>query len=718
MLGLVVAVAGLTVAAGPAAAATTVAVDAGYDGYYVPGRSLPVRVTITTDRLVAAQLEVGIKGTAPVTTGVEVPGGSQKQYLVVIPTQVSVAVVEVAARLSGSGAPTTAGSGSVRPVLDVELVGLLPGALAGRAVPGPAPLTVDVGTARFVALSEADLARAPESLGPLGTLGVGADELNRLAPGPRAGVLRWVESGGRLLVDAPAGATVAGLPPSWQPGPGGRVAAGRGEVRLTGGSLAGGRWRVEPTGWAANAGDMPAPEEMAGTLASDAGFRVPRLAWLIGFLVAYVGVVGPGLYILLKRRRRQELAWVAIPLVAILFSAGAYVAGRGTRSATQLVHATILRTGESGNVATSYLGATSRSGETVRLSVPAGWLPVPSNGFDIGLGASLATIRQTPGGIEADMPLDAGQFGVAGLTGPAPEEGRLEVTASSGANGRASGTVRNGTPHRLESVAVFVGQGGVLVGTLEPGAQRDWQVADAGPAHQALGLPPAAWQLWGDPSTDEVFFGDVASFRRDQLVDPNLWGAVLNRGSGQPWGTALAAGWTRDFTPPVRARGSGNGPSGRTLVLGQGPTTVAGPALTDVSVQATLIRGGAGGGQGFRGTTTVRLALPAGATPDARRLRASFPAPIGEVWNGTSWVQQECAQCGSVPNIKGGGITTINGIPVPATIALACPPGVTCPFPGIGFESELPAGAIQDGAIYIRVSGYYDVSGFGLRQAA
>ncbi len=59
----------------------------------------------------------------------------------------------------------------------------------------------------------------------------------RLAPGVRAGLLRWVGGGGHLLIDsaplsAGAGTAIDGLPAEWQPAAArrGRVAA-RGSAR-------------------------------------------------------------------------------------------------------------------------------------------------------------------------------------------------------------------------------------------------------------------------------------------------------------------------------------------------------------------------------------------------------------------------------------------------------------------------------------------------------
>src|SRR5215213_6534988 len=75
-------------AAGPAAAETTMQVDAGYAGSFVPGQEVPVRVRISADRLIRGVLEVGVgalENGVPVALPVEVPGGGQKQFLITAP---------------------------------------------------------------------------------------------------------------------------------------------------------------------------------------------------------------------------------------------------------------------------------------------------------------------------------------------------------------------------------------------------------------------------------------------------------------------------------------------------------------------------------------------------------------------------------------------------------------------------------------------------------
>ena len=307
-------------AAGPASAATSLKVIGAYDGSYVPGRPMAVRVQVTADRLVRGRLEVVAAGSTPVGIPVEVPGGSTKEFLLVVPPWQSFqfdGAIGVQARLRDGSTDIAAGDGVLQSSSGQELVALLPAALGGRAVPGPAPLAIDAGTARFTAIGPAELAQAPGSLGPVSTIAAAADELTRLPPTTRAAVLSWVEQGGHLLVDADRGQTVEGLPAAWQPGSDGRSPAGRGEVRLTAGAIAAGQWPglVEPTGWGVTGdpGIRFGNGFVGQALANQAGFRVPRLGWLVAFLVLYVLMAGPVVFLVVRRRGHPELAWVAVP---------------------------------------------------------------------------------------------------------------------------------------------------------------------------------------------------------------------------------------------------------------------------------------------------------------------------------------------------------------------------------------------------------------------
>ena len=115
------------------------------------------------------------------------PGGSTKEFLLVVPAWQSFrfdGAIGVQARLRDGSTDIASGEGVLQSSIGQELVGLLPAALGGRGVPGPAPLAIDAGTARFTAIGPAELAQAPASLGPVSTIAAAADELTRLPPAP------------------------------------------------------------------------------------------------------------------------------------------------------------------------------------------------------------------------------------------------------------------------------------------------------------------------------------------------------------------------------------------------------------------------------------------------------------------------------------------------------------------------------------------------------
>jgi hypothetical protein len=675
-------------AAGPAFAATSLGVTGAYDGSYVPGRPMAVRVQVTADRLVRGRLEVNTAGGTPVALPIEVPGGSSKEFLVVLPAWLSFrfdGAVGVQARLRDGSTDLATGEAVLQSSTGQELVGLLPGALGGRPVPGAAPLAVDAGTARFAAIGPADLAQAPDSLGPVSTIAAAADELARLPPATRTALLAWVEQGGHLLVDADRGQVVEGLPGPWQPGQDGRSPAGRGEIRLTAGAVAAGQWPglVEPTGWAVT-GD-PAARLGNGfvgqSLANEAGLRVPRLGWLVAFLVLYVLVAGPVVFLVVRRRGHPELAWVAVPLVAVMFTAGSYVGGRGLRDTTRQVDTSIVTTGVSGATAATWTGVFSSGGQTSRVRFGPGW--APGGESDMASSNSLSAVTITPDGSEGSLPLDAGQFGIVPAAGPVAAKGVLEVSAVAHAAGEASGKVKNGTEWALDDVAVFVGTGGTLVGRLQPGEERDWKVVGT-----------QADFLRGDMAVDVDVWGGFDAFSPgpDSVIDMSLWqtaGALRGQEFRGP-GEVVAAGWTRSFAPPVAVDGRDSGAGGRALVLGRNRVDVpADSGALDIRrevVRAPDFRGGNDAPFVVRFVTGD--ADRGGRAPDLSRLIMRAPAPQMEVWQEGTWHPLS-------PQVGAGGN------------------GGAAVFP-------IPAGAVQGDEVYLRFPAFtsdVDVNGvFTLRE--
>ncbi len=681
------------VTASPASAETTLEVEAGYDGMYLPGRPVPVRVVVTADRLVRGTLEVVVgggfgAGVTTTTVPVEVPGGSVKELVVVIPTPI-VGGGEVRATLAADDERVVE-TASLSFRGEREIVGLLAGIAPARP-PAGVPLVGDLGTADLFVLDEELLAGAPASLASVGTVVAGPGDLAALPEPTRRALLTWVEAGGHLVVDLPIGSRVDGIPDEWQPAEVGRITAGLGEVRLSDGAAAAGRWAdlLEPTPHISGEEAMNLSqggfggEPVGDTVARDTGLELARLGWLLGYLAVYVAIAGPIAFMVLRRLRRTNLVWVAVPVVAVLFVGVSWFAGSDLRRGTQAAHGSVVVSGPGGSSATSHVGVVSRNGGDGRVTFPAGWTAgTLDTGFFGGVSNGAAVVP-TAQGVEGRVGLDAGQFGVVSGSGVVEFEGGLVVEATSSENRIAKGTVRNTTDVTLQRVGVFVGRGGVHVGNLAPGEEKDW-VLDPGPV-QADPFRPVEADVWPAES------GYTSEFRVDSVVALALLAhtGFSAASAGHPAGIAVAVGWTREYHPPLTATGGGDTLTGRAAVVGRSRVRPEGGALTDMTVVREILRGP----QGTRGVevdrnmgeqpAVFRFVLPPGSVGD---VHLDVPAYVShvDVWTPGGWVEVDDARD---LGFDGGDPLRVH-------------------------EVDLPGAAVRDGVVYARVALRLDFGSF------
>jgi hypothetical protein len=68
------------------------------------------------------------------------------------------------------------------------------------------------------------------------------------------------------------------------------------------------------------------------------GLQLPSALEILAFLGVYILAVGPINYLILRRFKRRELAWVTIPALVVVFSAGAYFTGYQVRGGQASLH--------------------------------------------------------------------------------------------------------------------------------------------------------------------------------------------------------------------------------------------------------------------------------------------------------------------------------------------------------------------------------------------
>jgi hypothetical protein len=698
----------------PAGADTELTVEAGFaGGLYVPGRSVPVRVTITADRLVQGTVRVELgrfDDAIPVAVPVEVPGGSSKQYLVVVPSVTAGDGGKTTVTVSLDGDDAKVGRIDITASGDVDLVGLAPDLVPEP--PDPLDLGPGLGTARFHQLSADELA-TPGALDALGTIVTAGDGLSSLSPSARSNVLDWLDRGGRLVLDGAPGDAVGGLPEAWQPEPGDtRAWTGRGGVRLVEGAVAAGRWDavVEPTAL------MPIAELNGGlffgssdgvatTVAEDGGLRVAVLGWLLVFLVAYVVLVGPVAFLLLRRAGRSGWTWFAVPATAAVFTVAAFVIGTDLRTGNEIAHGSVVETGPAGSRAFSYLGLLSRSGADAEVGLPAGW---QSSDMASPLGDWFGEAPSATGPDEVVMGADAtvdrigldpGGFGMVTAWGPVEPTPGIEVTAVAAPDGSVHGTIHNATDATLRDILILVGVRAWGGGKLEPGEEAEWQLGPGGglDADTWNGLPETPWRDAAGWDTGEP----------DPLSDVNfaVWSDWRSRQADiYPAGIVTAAGWTDDWTPPLDSGRKVSG--GRTVFTTQAAVGIADRGTTpEDAVRREYLRGTAATDVqvdqddvdefGEVDGAVVRFTLPPGSPVDAPlELRVPGSVLRMELLVGESWTESR-----ELAALAGRD-------PFDATDVV---------------EVALPPGAVADGQVYARisyVSGVAPMWAFNVREAS
>ncbi|MGE3268629.1 MAG: hypothetical protein AB7P40_07780 [Chloroflexota bacterium] len=268
---------------------------------------------------------------------------------------------------------------------------------------------------------------------------------------------------------------------------------------------------------------------------------LPPAGWIIGFLLGYVVIAGPGQYVLLRRLDRREWAWIGFPAVAVL-AAGLLLGSawwlRGPD--VRLASVSVVRVAEDTQTAPldTYLGLVAPTRGTFDLTFPDGPILRPIGNANGGTSLVFATGQDATLLPELRLEGRSVQTLQSRSMGPAlmPVQADLKTT-----NGRLEGTVRNVGPSILEDVMVIAAGEGVSLGDLAPGDTKS--VSISLPTNRAAG----AWQNgtppWTVPGTSPGVDRQRALI--SQIVEP--W-----RGrTGDSHGGATLFAWTSATLPRI-----------------------------------------------------------------------------------------------------------------------------------------------------------------------
>ncbi len=271
---------------------------------------------------------------------------------------------------------------------------------------------------------------------------------------------------------------------------------------------------------------------------------LPPIGGLIALLGAYILLIGPINYLVLKRLDRREWAWVTMPALIVVFAVASYGIGSFLRGSEVIVNEVAIVRGAPGateGTAQSYLGVFSPSRGTYQIRIPGGaLLSAPVSGDFFGGDANSASLDILQGDPARIRNLGVGFGSLRTVRAESAVSVPLVQADLRLVDGRLQGSVTNQSEMVLQSPAVVLGSTVQKLDDIAPGAtsQVDIQLAPF-QFGQQLSDKVVGPMMFGDPS-DLGADGARMYARRsiiDQLTfDPNFGftGQLAGGRAGRP----------------------------------------------------------------------------------------------------------------------------------------------------------------------------------------
>jgi hypothetical protein len=200
--------------------------------------------------------------------------------------------------------------------------------------------------------------------------------------------------------------------------------------------------------------------------------NLPSTGVVLLFLLAYIMVIGPINYLVLRRLRRLEWAWLSVPLVVLVFACGLYAVGTGLRGGQSQINQAAVVQGAEGQqraFATGFVSLFSPRRASYTVGFPAQTLVGGSPGRFPSNEQFEAVVADEAGARSIRVLADV----VSVTTFVAEQTVDLPVSVQSNLTSDSLGVrgeVRNTGAGALEDVLLVRGGSFARLGTLAPGA--------------------------------------------------------------------------------------------------------------------------------------------------------------------------------------------------------------------------------------------------------
>lgn len=316
-----------------------------------------------------------------------------------------------------------------------------------------------------------------------------------------------------------------------------------------------------------------AAQQMISALQNVPAMDFPSVKWLAGLLTIYVILVGPANYLLLRRLNHLEWAWLTIPALTIIFSAGAFGIGytmRGNELILNKISVIEQGSGSSVTIVRSYVGLFSPTRRAYDIEVGSSALSPSAGGTLVSpatpdyspwaamggssTGGSVTVLQGEPTLIKD---LDVNQWSMQTFMAesvtvePLTIEAKLETK-----EGHVAGTVVNETDRPLKDCVIVAGRSYALLGDVETGESKEVDIDLAEPKVGRIEELP--WRIMEAHATGVDLVTGSPEHRRQTELKRAVLGSVFDPYGGGPFrgdnllGSGVVFfGWLDESPPDV-----------------------------------------------------------------------------------------------------------------------------------------------------------------------
>ncbi|UJF35098.1 DUF7408 domain-containing protein [Paenibacillus hexagrammi] len=272
--------------------------------------------------------------------------------------------------------------------------------------------------------------------------------------------------------------------------------------------------------------------------------KPPRLSILAWVMLVYSVIIGPILYVVLKRMDRREWAWVMIPVLAVAVSAGIFQIGSSSRGSTMAqLFQTLELDGTGMGTEKALLSVFLPKGGSLELQLPghthvSPFRAVDGNSSRTTTGRNELVIEQRDGNSRVriqDVPYSSVSKMQIDTDAPL-ETGRLEYTLRSLSINGAEGEIINQTKWDMSDVAVIMNQNVIRIGELKAGAKAAFTTAGAANISYAQDAANVVFPYQGGSASEDIYYQQRSMLSSYLNVKTNAAGAF------EP----MVIGWSKD----------------------------------------------------------------------------------------------------------------------------------------------------------------------------